>query len=43
MPSFQHFVGVSFDAAMFGLLTTLIRMTYGLVLHATDLDVDILS
>lgn len=41
MPSFQHFVGVSFDAAIFGLLTTLIRMTYGLVFHATDLDVDI--
>ena len=43
MPSFQHSVGVSLDAAIFGLLTTHIRMTYGLLLHATVLDVDILS
>jgi len=28
MPSFRHFVGVRFDAAMFGLLRILIRMSW---------------
>ena len=43
MPSFRHFVGVGVDEAMFGLLKTVIRMTHVLALHATDLDVNILS